>query len=180
MNTENFGFKKLTIDNWLVPDELFANVVHGISPDGNIIEFMTDNKWTQDILDFDLLEAVPVEVRKLFAVARGSIAYGYFFYPLITLATEQLYRVVEAAVDHKCCEMGRHKPKETFAGKIEWLIKESVITDKERWDAIRILRNEASHPESQIIISPGEVVNVLKIITECINSLFVKVNIDGS
>lgn len=159
MNAENFGFKKLTCDNWLVPDS------------GGL----TSDAWIQEILVFDLSEQVPIEVRKLFAVARGSIAYGYFFYPLLTLATEQLYRVVEAAIDHKCQEMGRHhKPGDKFAHKIEWLMKQSVIDDKKRWDAIRILRNNASHPKSQDIYSPGMVIDVLEKITECVNSLFVK------
>lgn len=172
MNTATFGFKKLTAENWLVPDNVWADVVNAILPDGDI-EFMTGDKWILAILDFDLLEAVPIEVKKLFAVARGSIAYGYFFYPLLTLAAEQLYRVTEAAVDHKCQEMGRHKPKEKFAQKIEWLRNESVIADKERWDGIRNLRNDASHPKSQTILPPGMLLSVLQIVTECINSLSV-------
>jgi len=114
-----------------------------------------------------------MEVRKLFAVARGSIVYGYFFYPLLTLATEQLYRVVEAAVDYKCREMGRYQPKEKFVKKIEWLMTQSVIADKDSWEAIRYLRNEASHPKDQTIYSPGMVISVLESISECINSLFV-------
>lgn len=172
MNTEAFGFKKLTADNWLDPDKLWAKVVNAVSPDGEI-QIMTSDTWIQAILDFDLLETVPTEVRKLFAVARGSIAYGYFFYPLLTLASEQLYRVTEAAIDYKCREMGRRKPKEKFAHKIEWLAKESATLDKERWDAIRNIRNEASHPKIQTILSPNMVLNDLDIVTRCINSLFV-------
>ncbi|MGQ0594284.1 MAG: hypothetical protein ACT4QB_17040 [Gammaproteobacteria bacterium] len=133
---------------------------------------MTGDNWVQSVLDFDLLDKTPPEVQKLFEVARGSMAYGYFFYPLLTLATEQLYRVAEAAVDHKCREIGRHKPKATFADKIKWLIEGSVIADESNWDAIRNLRNEASHPRSQTILSPGMVLGLLETVTECINSLF--------
>lgn len=171
MNSGAFGFKELTADNWLAPDKVWADVVNAILPDGQI-QLMTGDAWIQAILDADLSETVPIEVRKLFAVARGAIAYGYFFYPLLTLAAEQLYRVAEAAIDHKCREMGRHKPKDTFAHKIEWLRKVSVIADKDKWDAIRNIRNEASHPRSQTIVSPGMVLSDLEIISECINSLF--------
>jgi len=92
MNTAAFGFKELTADNWLAPDRVWADVVNAVLPDWEI-QLMTGDTWIQAILDFDLLETVPIEVRKLFAVACGAIAYGYFFYPLLTLATEQLYRV---------------------------------------------------------------------------------------
>jgi len=57
--------------------------------------------------------------------------------------------------------------------KIEWLMTQSVIADKDSWEAIRYLRNEASHPKDQTIYSPGMVISVLESISECINSLFV-------
>jgi len=50
---------------------------------------------------------------------------------------------------------------------------QSVIADKDSWEAIRYLRNEASHPKDQTIYSPGMVISVLESISECINSLFV-------
>jgi len=32
----------------------------------------------------------------MYEAARASMCYGYFFYPLYTLATQQLFRVAEA------------------------------------------------------------------------------------
>jgi hypothetical protein len=144
----NFGFEKLTIDNWLEPDKAWTGVVNGILPDGHI-QLMTGNNWVQSVLDFDLLDITPPEVQKLFEVARGAMAYGYFFYPLLTLATEQLYRVAEAALDYKCRGMGRHKPKAGFHDMITWLTSESVIADRAQWDIIRELRNKACHPKNE-------------------------------
>lgn len=171
MNGDSFGFKRLTADNWLVPDRAWTSVVHGVSCDGEV-HMMTANQWMQSVLAFNLLERTPVEVRKLFEVARGCMVYGYFFYPMLTLGSEQLYRVAEAALDYKCQEMGRHKPRESFAGKIKWLESESVLSDKERWDAIRHLRNEASHAKRQTVLAPGMVLGLLGSITAGINSLF--------
>ena len=129
--------------------------------DDGMISIMSGNDWALAILKPRLAETVPIRIQKLFEVARGSMLYGYFFYPLFTLAFEQLTRVAEAAVDHKCREMGRLKPREKFADKIEWLADASVITEKERWDAIRNLRNRASHPKDQTIFTPGMVLGFL-------------------
>lgn len=43
-----------------------------------------------------LSDGVPVEVRRLFGVARGALLDGY-----LTLGTEQLHRVVQTAVKRK-------------------------------------------------------------------------------
>ena len=86
-----------------------------------------------------MAEAVPAEIHDLFAVARGAMLYGYFFYPLYTLAAEQLYRVVEAAVSYKYelaggpKKMSRPKTgkttKPTFEDKIDWLFNTGMLVD---------------------------------------------------
>ena len=59
---------------------------------------MSGQEWLSLFLDPTLSKSVPENVRALFEVARRSSAYGYFFYPLYTLACEQLFRIAEAAV----------------------------------------------------------------------------------
>ena len=126
------------------------------------------------ILRLELLESVPSDVKALFEVARGAMIYGYFFYPLYTLATEQLFRVVEAAVLRKCKDLEAPKSKQTFQQGIEWLISEGIIpvSAKPRWDAVRQLRNSTSHPNSQSIITPGIAIELLEKIARQVNSLF--------
>lgn len=131
------GFKQLTSDNWLEPEPLLDRLVH-LSSDGHV-RHISREEWAQRILLPQLVETVPAEIQDLFEVARGAMMYGYFFYPLYTLATEQLYRVVEAAVSYKYELAGGPKQllnsqtKKTkfpvFVDKIDWLFNAGVLTD---------------------------------------------------
>lgn len=161
MTDYEHGIKKLTEENWLKPDGVWS-YFEGIS---------SGEKWIRIILHPVLAETVPLEVRKLFEVARSAMVYAYFFYPLNTLAEEQLYRVVEAGVTHKCEALGAPKSQKRFQQKVDWLTDQGIIPKHEKawWDAVRDLRNMTSHPRRQFIIPPG---GALGLITEKINSLF--------
>lgn len=169
----NIGFKKLTVDNWIEPDKVSSSFV-GISTVDGQVHTISGNEWVSHILKPNLIEAVPTEIRALFEVARGALAYGYFFYPLYTLAGEQLFRVAETAVNLKCKEMGAPRSKDTFQQKVNYLIQIKAIPQqkKETWNAIRRLRNMASHPELQSILPPGPVIGIVEGIANEINSLF--------
>ena len=165
-----FGFKEITPSNWLEPDDVLKGFVR-ISPDGRS-HTITGEEYLRHILKPTLLESVPTEVQALFEVARGGMAYGYFFYPLYTLAAEQLFRVAEAAVTHRCKVLGMQGG--TFEKRIDWLVEEGVIprTESARWHAARKLRNAASHPEQQMILTPGNAIGMLEGIADGLNSLF--------
>ena len=167
-----FGFKKITQSNWLEPDPVLRGFVR-ISPDGRS-QGLTGDDYLNLILNPKLLESVPTEVQILFGVARGAMVYAYFFYPLYTLAAEQLFRVAESAIGHECKALGAPRSKCTLKKKIEWLIDQGTIPESElsRWEAIRGLRNAASHPDRQSIFTPGGAIGLLEGITEQINSLF--------
>jgi hypothetical protein len=47
---------------------------------------MDGNDWARHFLAVELHEDVPADVHDLFAVARGTMLYGWFFYPLYALA----------------------------------------------------------------------------------------------
>jgi hypothetical protein len=135
---------------------------------------MTGEDWATQFLNPHLDERVPEEVRSLFEVARGALAYGYFFYPLFTLAAEQLYRVAEAAVSAKCTLLGAPK-RFSFQEKIQFLLDRNVIAGENfpQWNAVRLLRNKSSHPKEQTILTPGMVATMLEQIAKRINELFV-------
>jgi hypothetical protein len=117
---------------------------------------------------------VPEDLQRLFEVARGAMIYGYVFYPLCTLAAEQLFRVAEASITHKCKLLGTPKSKKSFNKKLEWLLDNGVISSSEfrLWDSVRTLRNIASHPEHQLIFTPGDAIEILENISKQINFLF--------
>ena len=168
------NFKILTPENWLFADPastIFSKISH---TDGTVTP-MSGQEWLALFLDPTLSKSVPENVRALFEVARGSLAYGYFFYPLYTLACEQLFRVAEAAVSEKCRMLGASAKKtKTFEKKVQFLFDSQVISDEERldWDAVRNFRNSTSHPQQQMILPPGAVASLLFRIGEKVNKLF--------
>jgi len=164
------GHKPLTLENWTQADP----VMHAFGGyDLNTGQFQSIDRdlWARQVLACNLVGAVPREVHRLFDVARGTMLYAYFFYPVMTLAAEQLYRVVDAALAARMSHRGRRL---TFAARIEAAIQEGVIPkqDEIRWNATRHLRNIASHAEKQSIYAPGMALNTLAIATEQINRLF--------
>ncbi|MFL6210062.1 MAG: hypothetical protein ACJ74W_14490 [Pyrinomonadaceae bacterium] len=168
------GIKTITTENWLHPDPASTIFVQLSHSDGSVSP-MSGEDWVEQFTKTtSLVDAVPEDVRKLFEVARGALAYGYFFYPLYTLASEQLFRVVECAVSAKCAFLGAPKRVKTFKEKIEFLLDRNVISKQDFfwWDAIRNYRNLISHPEQQTILPPGAIATILYRIAEEINRLF--------
>jgi hypothetical protein len=168
LSPNEFGYKRLTLENWLTVDPAWSGVVMSSSrPDPS-------EAWVYDLVQTELDPAVPLSIRKLFEIARGTLVYSLMFYPLFTLGTEQMFRVFDAAISAKCKAMKDPSKTKSFADKIEWLAEHAVISSeqKPRWTAIRHLRNEASHPTDQNILPPGEALTILDIATELINPLF--------
>lgn len=166
-----YGFKEITPSNWLKPDDELRGFVK-LSPNGKIT--LSGQDYLSYILKPNLHKSVPSDVQALFEVARGAMAYGYFFYPLFTLAMEQLFRVAEAAVAHKCSALKAQKSIKKFEKRIDWLVNESIIpqTESALWHTVRHLRNMASHPEKQSILTPVYTLGILERIASQINSLF--------
>lgn len=168
----SFGIKRLTVDNWLEAD--FASTSFAtVTPEGTIIPTTAD-AWIRLIVQPKLDISVPQDIRDLFEVARGAMAYGYLFYPLFTLAAEQLFRVAEAAVALKCKAMNGPKSHGDFRTRIDWLVTKAMITEEQRgaWHALRQLRNTASHPDEQTILTPGDTIGILHNVAARVNSLF--------
>lgn len=165
------GFKRITRKNWQSPDlpRLFT--------------LMTEDAWVSQVLKPKLSLEVPEEVHILFEVARGSLVYGWYFYPLITLASEQLFRVAETSVKMRCdlskipttsTDRKGSKRATNFATNIEALIKQGIIapSDVIRWQAARKLRNLTSHPKFQRLIMPPGALRSLNRTAEAINRLY--------
>jgi hypothetical protein len=169
----NLGFKKLTPENWLEPDKFNFYKVSVSLSSGQTQPIDFDERRRQT-LDINLTEKAPLEVRRMFEVARGAVVYGYFFYPLYVLGAEQLFRVAEAAVTFKCEQMGAKTDKMRFIEKIKYLVSVSAVPTQEEdsWQGIREMRNAASHPDMQTMFDSAEALFFLQLIAGKINSLF--------
>ncbi|WP_162909183.1 hypothetical protein [Aggregatilinea lenta] len=166
---EELGFKHLTADNWLQIDavtKLFVRGTNGASIKGE--------EWLESILQPQLIDPVPHEIERLFEVARGALAYGYFFYPMYTLGLEQLYRVAESAVAYKYKHCDTSKKERTFKKRIGWLTEQGYILECDFgfWEDLRHARNSSSHPDRQSIIMPFSAIKLSARIAEKINALF--------
>jgi len=157
-------FKEIDAQNWLTPDPV---VLHFGG-----MERITD--YVEAVLAPRLSRNVPDDIQKLFEVARGAVLYGYLFYPLYTLGMEQLFRVGETAVASKSDQLGVPKDKKTFSDRIDWLAERGVFDRGEfsAWHTLRRLRNSASHPDNQSIVTPGSAIGILGAVAEDINTLF--------
>lgn len=169
----NFGFKQITQQNWLETDPM-STIFQSISSDGQYV--LEGKDWVHLFLEPQLEETVPEEIKRLFEVVRGCLIYGYLFYPMYTLAEEQLYRILELAVRIKCKMMNAPFTSDKlwkFRSGVEWLLKQGVIDSNQRvrWVAIVALRNHASHPQMQMIIPPIHVLKTFRDFASHINML---------
>jgi hypothetical protein len=162
-----FGFKQVSVANWLKVDPAWGGFIMSSS--------LSDpsEAWVHDLAEFQLNTAIPLPVRRLFEVARGAMAYSLMFYPLLTLGSEQLLRVMETAVSEKCKALSA-PVLSNYSRQVDWLVKQEVIptNESERWKALIQLRNAASHPADQTIMPPGWALDFMKTTTELINGLF--------
>lgn len=163
------NFKKLTVETWRHPDPI-SQLFSRLSQDPSATD--GGDQWAELLLEPHLSEHVPIEVRKLFEVARGAMLYGYFFYPLYTLGNEQVFRVLESALRHKCRTLEAPSEFRSFANMKEWLESRGHLAESEIWEAARYLRNEASHPECQDILTPHNAIRGLNMAVRLIDPLF--------
>ncbi len=148
----NRGFKIVTPENWLDPDPLSGLIVKLDRRDGSV-QPVDGRDWIAYVNAVQLSEQVPRKVRDAYDFAIGAVGYGYFYYPLFTLVVQQVLRVADFAV---ACLFGIRldlpKPrKRTFEARLAALGTAGYLGDVgfTRWDAIRRLRNSATHPEWQ-------------------------------
>lgn len=165
---KKLGFKRIRMENWNAVDPIWhAFELSHSSPDPSAT-------WVTEALKPTLAPAVPLPVQKLYEVARGTLVYSLMFYPLLTIGTEQLFRVFETAASIKCTQMSAPAKVSVFSKKVDWLHGQGVIAaeDHPRWKAVVHLRNGASHPNDQSIFAPNMALNMLDGAVELINPLF--------
>jgi hypothetical protein len=169
---EKLNLKKLTFENWIEPDSLMS--MFEIEESDGSFRIKTAKEWFDDIYEIKLSDKVPDEIHDLFEVARGTMTYGYFYYPIYTFAEEQFSRIVDAAISLRCQSMNMPTSIETLFDKIDWLSKELEFTEEEisRMTSYRKLRNSWSHPKKQTLLGPGPAISSMVTTAKVINHLF--------
>lgn len=165
----HFDIKKITGANWQWEDtttNLWRSMTSAAS---------TPREWMDFFLSPQVNQTVPVELAKMLEVARGTMIYSWYFYPLATLGAEQCFRILDTAAIVRIKNAGlRTKRKQTFNDNIIAMARHGLITqvNEKRWHAIRDLRNDSSHPAFQTILDPGQAQSLLSVAAELLNNLF--------
>lgn len=162
--------KTVNINNLLQPDPRIKHF-RRISKNGDS-DMLTADHWLQDIYSAKLKDFVPSEIKELVDAAQGAMVYGYFYYPLLALASEQLFRIGETAIKIKCKQLEVPNDIRYHKEKIKWLLEQGVDMDQSRWDALWDLRNPTAHPSAQQLLDAGTGISVLHLIISDINRLF--------
>jgi hypothetical protein len=159
------SIKKITLENWNQPDPA------SISSEDN-----KNGEYLKLILEPQLYNTVPEEVRDTFEVARATIIYGYYYYPLYTLGDQQIQRVGEAALWHKAKLLGILPAAKFISFKqfIELLKKHNAFDDDfhRRWTSLCSLRNSSSHAKKQSIYTPAMIIKSISVFISDVNKLF--------
>jgi len=168
---KEYGYKKITWETFLSPAEplQWLALSGAISP-RNAAPLQ---QWVEVIQTPVMNPQVPKEVRDIFEVAKGCITYGVLFYPLFSIGTAQLFRMCETAVKLRAEAAGGHSDLH-FKDAVDLLIKHGVIEEqkRQRWDALRSLRNSTSHPKMQMILPPANAIHFLETIADDINAMY--------
>jgi hypothetical protein len=152
--TGGMGFKVVDGDNVLQPDPLMEALAT-MDPAG--IRPIRQGDFARTFATIDIDAGVPLETRRAFLFARNAMCYGYWCYGLMTLGTQQMMRVADDAIARAARERDIVK-RLTFSERLRRLVVQGIVPpeDGARWDALRRLRNNATHQRSQQIISPSE------------------------
>lgn len=172
------SFKRLTASNWTEPDEA-SSAFAALNLESGAREDIDADGWAERFLSIELSHVVPEDIRDMWAVARGVLLYGWFFYPLYALGEDQLRRVADAAVLIRYEQVGGPNDRRTgrtpnLKRRLAWLIANGFISEtvQQRWDAIRNLRNYGSHPSFARIEMPVGALQSLAVLADEINALF--------
>lgn len=167
MNDGRSVTKQLNYDNWLTQDAAWSNT-HGM-------EFTDDSnrEWIAIIQSVQLNASAPENIRVLFSAAQGALVYSIFFHPIMTLALDQVARLVESAARAKYKQISSTRWK-NFEKSIAWFLQQGIIAaeSEKRWTAMRHLRNNGSHPQTQYLYSLGMMAAQLEGAAELINELY--------
>lgn len=171
---DEHGHKRLSIDNYMQVDPFFNNISWWSQEPDKRNDRLKER--ISEILEMQLHSAVPAEVRKMFDVLKGTIIYGFFYRPIFTVASDQIYFVADAAAFHRCKALGGIPP-DNFGERIKLLKEKGVIPADEGalWDAARRIRNAIAHRTEQSMDMPASEVSTLSMMADDINRLFVPI-----
>ena len=164
--SQHLGIKEITLASLPVADE-------------TTLLFIQDReKWVAWFHEPQLEMGVPENIRRMFEIARGTMLYGWYYYPLLAVGQDQCFRVLEAAARTAYAQLSGLTVE--VAGNLPYhaVLKRLVIakaissSDSDRWEIAREIRNTGAHATGASIFPPGPVVSDMRVVVDQINMLF--------
>ncbi len=165
-------FKHVTRQNWLDSDPVSASFVKLDHRDGSITP-MDGADWIDAVALATLSDAVPNDIVNAFEFTKGGLGYGFFYYPLATIVGQQILRVADFAVDRFFRARAIVPHPRSMAQRLKRLHEDGLVDDMhfQQWDAIRRLRNSATHPDFQHVWLPSDAIRTLKLVADLVSAL---------
>lgn len=129
-DTENvkFGFKRVTVENWNSPDPILESFF-GLDVEIGEFKNTSGSNYAAIIIQNELTDKVPEEVRALYYIARNIFLYGIYFYPLYTVGINEISRVMETAISEKCQILSAPSGRKTWKEKMDWR-KAAILAER--------------------------------------------------
>lgn len=143
-------FKYVTPDNWLEADPISPHLVILDKRDGSI-HAVDGRDWIEFVNGIKISLSVPEDIREAFEFSVGAIGYAYFYYPLFTIVSQQIFRVADFAIDRFVDSSGIVSKPRPLAAKLQALHMNGTLSPAafQKWEGIRRLRNSSTHPNFQ-------------------------------
>jgi hypothetical protein len=176
-----------SLDTFYEADPRFANIVHSFDQAAGVIQLKSPQSLHEDLAPLALNDAVPEKVRHQFDLARNVYLYSWFVYEFATVAEQQAYSALEAALRHRYQEETGKAPdkpglKDLFEFSIarKWIDAAEFETEA-AWhpdgkfselDMLRTLRNNLAHGKFHLMPGGSGSYGALQTCHYIISSLF--------
>lgn len=171
------GVKRLSYENFLAP----ALGAMQFDPHGGLITAGLVIPRAEEIrsrverfTSATLSEHVPETAFQMFEVAKGTMVYGLFFYPLYTIGQDHLSRLFEWVVKERYRTLSGRTDDRNLKTALEWLLTNGHFPpDSEvRWRASYEICNSMAHPTMQYITTPADAARYLRHMRELLEHLY--------
>ncbi len=157
-----------SLDAFYEPDPRFANIVQSFDPKTGILQLMSPQGLHEEMSPLVLDEVVPEKVRHQFNLALNVYLYSWFVYDFATVAEQQAYSALEAALRHRYHEeTGKAPDRPSLKGLLDFVIARNWLDAADfefpmasapggkfsELEMLRMLRNNLAH--EQFHLMPG-------------------------
>jgi len=181
------------LNEFFESDPRFSNIVHSFRPETGVLTLKSPQGLHEDVAHLNLGGSVPEKIQHQFDLARNIYLYSWFVYDFATVAEQQAYAALEAALRHRYhTETGKPPDKPHLKGLFDFMLArqwldsadfESSLADPSGanisgLELLRMIRNNLVH--GQFHLFPGASYRALETVHYIITKLFPEMRLTNS